>query len=102
MNSEQATFENALHVTGAAYAPLIARYEENFATMFDTGRVTHQLDQLQQEVKTATTIPLVFDSMALTWSELDQLRRLIRENCADADSQAFRDNPLAHKTCTRS
>jgi phosphatidylserine/phosphatidylglycerophosphate/cardiolipin synthase-like enzyme len=101
MNSEHETFENAIHVTGAAYAPLVAQFEHNFATIFETGRAQGLLDSLRTKVTTASVIPMVFDPMALTWSELDQLRTLIRQNCSAADSAEFRDNPPAHRSCTR-
>jgi phosphatidylserine/phosphatidylglycerophosphate/cardiolipin synthase-like enzyme len=101
MNSEHDTFENAIHITSPLYAPLVSQYEQNFATIFETGRANHLLDSLRSTVMTAPVIPMLFDPMALTWSELDQLRTLIRQNCALADSTDFRDNPPAHRTCTR-
>jgi phosphatidylserine/phosphatidylglycerophosphate/cardiolipin synthase-like enzyme len=101
MNSEQHTFENAIHVTGPEYAPLVAAFEANFASIFDTGRAQDLLSSLRTRITSDTTIPMVFDSMALTWSEFDQLRTLIRANCSLADSTDFRNNPPAHKTCTR-
>jgi phosphatidylserine/phosphatidylglycerophosphate/cardiolipin synthase-like enzyme len=101
MNSEHDTFENAIHVTGAQYAPLVAEFEHNFATIFDTGRAEDLLAALRTKVTNDAVIPMVFDPMALTWSELDQLRTLIRQNCSAADSTDFRDNPPAHRTCTR-
>jgi phosphatidylserine/phosphatidylglycerophosphate/cardiolipin synthase-like enzyme len=102
MNSENDTFENAIHLTNPAFAGAVTQFEQNFATIFDTGRSQNLLAQLRQRISTDATIPMLFDSMALTWSELDALRTLIRQNCTSADSQEFRDNPAAHKTCTRS
>ena len=67
----------------------------------DTEQVMRLFRTLRQRITTDATIPMVFDSMALTWSELDALRSLIRQNCADADSTDFRTNPAAHRTCTR-
>jgi phosphatidylserine/phosphatidylglycerophosphate/cardiolipin synthase-like enzyme len=99
MNSEQGTFENALHITGATFQPFVASFEHNFASIWDTGRVL--LDPLRTRIANDATIPMVFDSMALSWTELDSLHTLLRMNCALADSADFRDNPAAHKTCAR-
>jgi len=101
MNSEQATFENALHLTGAEYAPVYSAFEQNFAKIFDTGRAQDLLGSLRAQIGTAATIPLTFPPMALTYSEFDQLRQLIRANCTVVDSDEYRSNAPAHKTCPR-
>jgi hypothetical protein len=86
-------------VFGAAYAPLVAKFEQNFAAMWDLGR--GQLAGLQAKITSDPTFPLVFPSMALTYQELGDLRAQIRANCPLVDSEAFRTNPGAHRTCTR-
>lgn len=98
-NSEHGTFENAIHVTGKQYAPLLAKFEANFASIYNANHAA--LAPLQDTIKTAATIPMAFDPMALTWSELSALRTLIRANCSAADSDPFRKQPAAHKTCAR-
>src|SRR6185503_20486265 len=57
MNSEQATFESGLHVFGTAYAPLIGKYEQNFTTIWDTGR--NLLAGLRTKIMNDATIPIV-------------------------------------------
>jgi phosphatidylserine/phosphatidylglycerophosphate/cardiolipin synthase-like enzyme len=99
MNSENGTFENALHVTG--YPALVAGFEANFASIWETGRADDLLGKLKTQVTTNASIPLIFPSMALTWSEYDALKKLIRANCTQADSTEFRANPAAHRTCAR-
>jgi phosphatidylserine/phosphatidylglycerophosphate/cardiolipin synthase-like enzyme len=99
MNSEQATFENCLHLTGAAQAPLISQFETNFGKIWDQDRA--KLATLRTTISTATTIPLVFDSMALTYQEFGDLRTLIRTNCTVVDSDEYRNNSQAHRTCPR-
>ncbi len=99
LNSEHSTFENALHLTGPQFLPLIQKFEDNFSDIIVTG--DGLLDDLRAKISTAATFPIVFDSMSLTWSEFDQLRTLIRQNCAQVDSPEFRANPSAHRTCTR-
>jgi phosphatidylserine/phosphatidylglycerophosphate/cardiolipin synthase-like enzyme len=101
MNSEHDTFENALHLTGPQFAPMVSAFEHNFTTMWETGRATDLLAGLRTQVSTSAEIPLVFPSMALTWSEFDQLRVLIRQNCTLADSTEYRAHPASHKTCPR-
>ena len=101
MNAEQATFENAVHLTGAEYASVIRSFEQNFAKIYETGRPENLLTSLRSQISTAQTIPLVFPPMALTYSELDRLRQLIRANCAVVDSIDYRSNAAAHKTCPR-
>ncbi|MGE0548412.1 MAG: phospholipase D-like domain-containing protein [Kofleriaceae bacterium] len=101
MNAEQATFENALHLRGAANAALIARFEDNFATMWGTARSPDRLPPLRDAIANDQTIPLVFSSLALTWPEFDALRALIRDNCSAVDSAEYRMNPAAHRSCPR-
>ena len=38
--------------------------------------------------------------MALTWEEVDALKAAIVDVCPDVYSDAFKDNPAAHQTCT--
>lgn len=99
MNSEHATFENALHVTGSQYGDLVKQYEANFASLWDANRAA--LAPLRDTISTASTIPMVYPPMALSYTEFDALHQLIRANCSLADSTDFRENPAAHKTCAR-
>ncbi len=99
MNAEQATFENALHLSGEQHAGLISRFEDNFGSIWGTGRGL--LAGLRMTISTSSTIPLVFPSMALTYQEFESLRTLIRQNCTVADSPEYRSNPTAHRTCPR-
>lgn len=101
MNAEHATFENVLHVDGPQFATLVGQFEDNFETMWSTSRDDGTLERLRSQISTDSTIPLVFPPMSLTWSELEQLRSLIRTNCTLADSTEYRSNPGAHKVCPR-
>jgi phosphatidylserine/phosphatidylglycerophosphate/cardiolipin synthase-like enzyme len=102
MNSEQSTFENVVHLQGPEYAALIAKYEENFVMMRELGRAQGALAALRSQIQTASSIPLVFPPLSLTWQEFGDLRALIRANCPLADSTEYRTNPAAHKFCPRS
>jgi phosphatidylserine/phosphatidylglycerophosphate/cardiolipin synthase-like enzyme len=99
MNSEQATFENELHVFGAQYAPLVSQFAQNFDAIWDVHR--SDLAALRTRITTDATIPLVFAPMALTYQEFGDLRALIRANCTGVDSDDFRNSPGAHRTCAR-
>ena len=99
-NAERNTFENTLAFSGPDHADLVAAYESNFETLWDTER-DGLLDELRTEIETADSIPLVFESMALTWSEITSLKELIRDNCADINTQDFRVHPDKHKFCPR-
>lgn len=101
MNAEHASFENALHLSGPQFKPVIAKFEQNFATMWETNRTGGKLEALRTEISTSSTIPLVFAPIAMTWAEFDALRVLIRQNCTVVDSTEYRANPAAHKTCPR-
>lgn len=101
MNAEHSSFENAMHIRGDAFRPVITAFTNNFSTMWETGRPQNLLGSLRTQIMTASEIPLVFPSMALTWQEVNDLRVLIRQNCTLADSTEYRTNPTAHKVCPR-
>ncbi len=101
MNSEHDTFENCVVMEGAEFADVVSAYEANFAAIWETGRAEDLLSSLRDEISTASSIPIVFDSMALTWQEFTDLRSLIMENCTQVNSDEFRRNPAAHKVCPR-
>ena len=99
MNSEQATFENSLHLTGSQYVPLMSAFEANFNAIWRTGPTL--LAPLRTQISTSATIPLVFPSMSLSYAEFESLRALIRTNCTVADSDEYRSNATAHRSCPR-
>jgi phosphatidylserine/phosphatidylglycerophosphate/cardiolipin synthase-like enzyme len=99
MNSEQSTFENCLHVSGTQHEELVDQFSDNFVAMWDQGR--SKLAPLRSTISTASTIPLVYPPMALTYQEFGDLRALIRTNCTVVDSDEYRTNSAAHKTCPR-
>lgn len=100
-NAEHATFENMMLFEGDAYSALVSSFEQNFESMWKTGRDENKLASVTQRVESSSSIPLVFDPMALTWSEVSTLKSKIRTNCPAADSEDFRRNPGAHMTCQR-
>lgn len=100
-NAEHQTFENMYYFGGGEHASLVKQYEERFAQLWETGRAEGKLEKLEQTIKTASTIPIVFDGMALTWDEATALKDLIRTECPAVDSTEYRQNAAAHQTCTK-
>jgi phosphatidylserine/phosphatidylglycerophosphate/cardiolipin synthase-like enzyme len=100
-NAENATFENVVVLGGNAHASLVSSFEANFAALFETGRAEGRLAALMQTVADAPLIPLVFAPMALTGTEIASLKRALRDACPAADSEPFRTDPAAHRTCSR-
>lgn len=100
-NAEHETFENMNVFKGAENAALVQSFETNFETIWKTGKDESKLAALQQKIATQQTIPIVFDSMALTHAEITDLKSKIRAACPAVDSTAFRQNAAAHTTCTR-
>lgn len=100
-NAEHNTMENMIMLRGAEFASLVAAYEQNFETMWQTGRAEGLLATLRNRVQTASSIPLVFDSMALTWDEVTSLKALIAANCSVINSDDYRAHPENHWSCPR-
>jgi phosphatidylserine/phosphatidylglycerophosphate/cardiolipin synthase-like enzyme len=100
-NAEHNTFENMFVFKGAAYAQLVAAYEQNYAAIRETGRAEGKLASLVETVESEAVIPIVFDPMALTWQEVTDLKSKIRSECPDVDTTEYRTNAAGHLTCTK-
>jgi phosphatidylserine/phosphatidylglycerophosphate/cardiolipin synthase-like enzyme len=100
-NAEHKTFENMVVLRAPEFAGLIAKYEANFNTMWSTDADGSQLADLQQKITTSSSIPLVFDPLALTWQQVNNLKSLIVANCPQVNSTEYRDDPASHKYCPR-
>jgi phosphatidylserine/phosphatidylglycerophosphate/cardiolipin synthase-like enzyme len=98
-NALHNTMENMMMLRGSEFEGLIDAYEDNFASMWETGRDEDRLADLTQEVTTSDVVPLVFDSMALSWSEVTTLKGLIRDHCPQINSTDFRQHPESHTIC---
>lgn len=100
-NAEHDTFENMTVWKGAENAALVKAFEANFEGIWSTGRDEGRLAALLQKVATASSIPIVFDPMALTHAEITDLKAKIRAACPAVDSAEFRQNASSHLSCTR-
>ena len=101
VNAEHNTFENIVRLSGPEHASVVAAFRDNFESIWDTGRPEDLLADLSQEIVDDPVIPIVFDSMALTWQEVNDLKVLIRSNCPAVDSTEFRTNAAAHRVCPK-
>ena len=101
-NAEHNTMENDVILSGAAFQSIVDEYIDNFDAMWVTGEEEALYDSLMNEIETATgDFPIVFDSMALDWEQVTALKRLIRDECPDINSEEYRRNAAAHRYCER-
>ena len=99
-NAEHNTLENIVVYRDSAYPGIVDAFEQNFTEIWDTGRDENRYDELTTEIEEATdTIPIVFESMALTYDQVDALKDLIRETCPEVNERDYRRNPEDHTTC---
>ena len=98
-NAESNTFENMVHLSGATFADTIAAYNAQFETMWTTGATLYA--PLLSEISSATDVPIVFDSMALSWGQVNAIRGAIMGACGYTTlySDEYRENPEFHYTC---
>ncbi len=101
-NAEHNTMENMVLYTGEPFAQLTAHYIANFESMWKTGRDEELYSDLMEDINSApagTTIPIVFDSMSLTWDQVDAYKDAVRDRCPAINSQDYRENPDKHFVC---
>lgn len=101
-NAEHNTMENIVILQGAEFQPVIDQYLANFDQIWVTGEAEGLYDSLMDEIANGTgDFPIVFDSMALDWDQVTALKRLIRDECPQINSEAYRRNAAAHRYCDR-
>jgi phosphatidylserine/phosphatidylglycerophosphate/cardiolipin synthase-like enzyme len=99
-NAEYDTLENVVVLRGLRFATVVERFAMNFATLWETGRAEGLYDDLMADVLEGDDeFPIVFDSMALTWQEVDDLKAAMRDACAELNSDDFRRYPERHYRC---
>ncbi len=99
-NAEHGTMENDLIFSGEAHQALIDAFTDRFEAMWVTGEADGLYDALMADITDGSgSVPIVFDSMALSWEQVTELKRAIRDACPAVDSQAYRDQPERHYTC---
>ena len=98
-NAEHATFENMFMFRGPEFRDMVQSYEDRFQTLWVQGEGL--LEPLRAKIDTDATIPLVFPAMSLSWTEVRDLKSLISKECPASNSAPFREDPVAHQTCTK-
>lgn len=100
-NAEHATMENVVVLSGERYAGVVQNFVDNFNAMWDAGRDDDMelYNDLMADVESGTSFDIVYDSMSLTWDEIDTLKRAMRANCGDLETTEFRSNPERHHYC---
>ena len=100
-NAEHATMENVVVLSGERYASVVQNFVDNFNAMWETGRDDGMAlyNDLMADVESGTSFDIVYESMALTWDEVDTLKRAMRDHCDDIETTEFRSNPERHHYC---
>jgi phosphatidylserine/phosphatidylglycerophosphate/cardiolipin synthase-like enzyme len=98
-NAEHNTMENMVIYEEAGFPEVVAAYNENFASIWNTG--DGLLDDLMGEIEGSSRVPIVFDAMSLTYSQVNTLKRAISSACPEVNSNDYRRNPERHFVCYR-
>jgi phosphatidylserine/phosphatidylglycerophosphate/cardiolipin synthase-like enzyme len=100
-NAEHQSFENVVIIQTDEFPQLVAHFESNFDTIWDTGRTAGLYDELMDAIVEAThSFPIVFPSMALNWDEVTALKEEIRDRCPDINSESYLKEPESHQDCS--
>jgi phosphatidylserine/phosphatidylglycerophosphate/cardiolipin synthase-like enzyme len=99
-NAEFDTMENIIFYERDLYPGVVDSFVANFADIWDTGRagVSSVIDGVRDGT---SDVELTWESMAVSWTELTELKEAIRGACSEVDSPEFRSEPQANLTCTR-
>ena len=101
-NAEWDTFENLAIFEHSMYPELVESFVDNFDQIFETEREQSTYEDMLDEVRYGTgDFPIVFSPMALDWQEVYTLKSAIAEACPEVYSDAYRENPGAHRWCNR-
>ena len=99
-NAEHNTMENVAIIDGSGYQNIVDQYVANFDSMWNTGEGLYE--PLMDRIQNGTgSVPIVFDSMALTWQEVTELKSTIGRVCSDVNDASHRAHPERHFTCKR-
>ena len=101
-NAETDSMENTVIYDAANYPDLVDAYIDNHSSLWVTGEADGLYADLMDEIEDGTgNFPIVWAPMALPWQQVQDLKDAVRDNCPDAYSDAYRDDPAGHQVCTR-
>ncbi len=89
-NAEHQTLENLVFYEAEQYPALVASFVSNFSAIWDTGAGSTYSSLMDQVLGSSASFPIVFDSMALDWQQVSDLKGAIRAECPDINSESFR------------
>ncbi len=99
-NAEHNTMENVTILDGSGYQNIINSYIDNFNSMWKTGEGLYE--PLMDKIENGTgSVPIVFDSMSLSWDEVNTLKSTINRVCSNVNDANHRRYPERNFTCTR-
>jgi phosphatidylserine/phosphatidylglycerophosphate/cardiolipin synthase-like enzyme len=99
-NAEHNTMENTVIYRRSAYPQVVDAFIANFEDIWETGRADGVYDALVSQIENAEdSIPIVFESMALTYEEVDALKDLIRQTCPAVETEDYDEDPENHERC---
>jgi hypothetical protein len=87
-----------IRFTGDKFAPLVAQYQANFESIWETRR--DRVDDFIDGVAASTwDRKLVFDPMALTWSQVGEVKGAIESACPFVFTDEFSESPADYMFC---
>ena len=98
-NAEHSSFENVFVFKGAVYQQLIDQFVANFEGIWATNSDGGALESLLGEIQSGDSFPIVFEPMALSHSEIRNLKSEIIDACPAVNTEEFRQNASAHRFC---
>jgi phosphatidylserine/phosphatidylglycerophosphate/cardiolipin synthase-like enzyme len=101
-NAEYANIENAVVYTADRYPSVVAAFQDNMDSIWETGLADDAFDAHIARIESAdeSGVALLFDPMALDWDQVDTLREAIRTACPDVDSTEYRSDPTRTMGCS--
>ncbi len=99
-NAEHATMENLIVFSGESQPELLRSFRGNFESMWGQNRDGFQ--GFLAGLAVQDPVPLVFAPMALSWSEVAELKDVLFKNCPELNSEEYRKFPEKHRICPRS
>ena len=98
-NAERNTMENMVILDGEVFPELVNSFMRNFNDLWDDPSDAAAYEDLMNDIVDGDGFPLVFEPMVIEWDAITELKRTMRENCSDINSNEFRSNPRAHTYC---
>lgn len=101
-NSETESMENLLVFDDTFSGETVSAFKENFAAIWETGKTEGYYDDLLAYIASASRyVPVLYPSMALSYSEVQTLKQTIEAACPAVKGQFFKDHHQYFATVLR-